>query len=324
MGAKKIDPLGWRQRLDFENLAKTFSRQNHLENYSRSVLVKTHVQVYRTSSSSDDEDEDIPKSCGKYAISWIEGILKSALKCLGGRGSFKMNNIFEIVTRASCLLKCTLQEEGTIGDDGILDDVAAALYFEDSFDEPVKDISVPLLQSCFSLADDFNPKDYWCKSYLPFIECCLGSILKGFIPYVGDCIANPIIGILFSSIKYLTPDSPKLAESMEEVRSAMRRKTRIKCLNTNCTRMYEYKKVNGTNAVVLYNENMEVLLVESKKSFLHQATSEYDNDLDDPEFAPKSCDTYAFLWVKGIVKSLLKLVTSKCMWFIFTFDYLIS
>ncbi|CAL8084849.1 unnamed protein product [Orchesella dallaii] len=224
-------------------------------------------QVYQTSSSSDDdEDEDIPKSCGKYAISWIEGILKSTLKCLGGRGSFKMNNIFELVTRASCLLKCTLQEEGAIGDDGILDDVGSALYFEDTFDGPVKDISVPLLQSCFALAEDFNPKEYWCKSYLPFIECCLGAILKGFIPYVGDCIAHPIIGILFSSIKYLTPDSPKVAEAMEEVRSAMQRKTRIKCLNTNCTRMYEYKKVNGTNAVILYNENMEVLSVESKKT----------------------------------------------------------
>jgi len=93
----------------------------------------------------------------------------------------------------------------------------------------------------------------------------LRAILKGFIPYVGDCVANPVLGILFSSIKYLAPDSPALTDTMDEMKRAMRKKNQFKCLNTNCTKLYEYKKVNGTNAVVLYNKDLELISVETRQ-----------------------------------------------------------
>jgi len=57
----------------------------------------------QANAQDDDSDEeaDRPKSCAKYAIKWILGIVNSTLKCLGGRSTFKLNSIFELATRAS-------------------------------------------------------------------------------------------------------------------------------------------------------------------------------------------------------------------------------
>ncbi|CAL8075232.1 unnamed protein product [Orchesella dallaii] len=225
------------------------------------------VAFCKPQDDEEEEDEEVPKDCVHYIAGFVFGILNSTLKCLGGRSTFKMNNIFELATRASCLLKCTLQEEGILSlEDGRLDDIGAAFYFEETFAEQVREISLPEVQSCFALAESFQPKEYWCKTYLPFIECSIRAILKGLIPYGADCVVNPVIGILFSVLKYIAPDSPKVSESMDDLRRMMAKKNQYKCLDANCTRMYEYKKVNGSQAVVLYNKDMEVLSVDTRKS----------------------------------------------------------
>lgn len=65
---------------------------------------------------------------------------------------FIFSNLFLNVF-LQCLLKCTLQEEGIVSlETGMLDDIGAAFYFEETFAQEVRDIALPIAQGCFALA----------------------------------------------------------------------------------------------------------------------------------------------------------------------------
>lgn len=53
---------------------------------------------------------------------------------------------------------------------------------------------------------------------------------------------------------------------MEELRRSVTNKTQIKCFDKDCSKMYEYKKINGTQSVVMYNKDMEVISVDNRKT----------------------------------------------------------
>ncbi len=53
---------------------------------------------------------------------------------------------------------------------------------------------------------------------------------------------------------------------MEELRRSVANKTQIKCFDKDCSKLYEYKKINGTQSVVTYNKDMEIISIDNRKT----------------------------------------------------------
>jgi hypothetical protein len=114
--------------------------------------------------------------------------------------------------------------------------------------------------------EEFNPKEYWCKSYANFAECTLKAVVQSQLPYSLNCFTNPLIATVLSALKFIAPDSPVQEVGEDLKRLYQKQLLAPKCFNKNCTTKYKIEKnKNGTTTLVLYDKNMTELSRTLKK-----------------------------------------------------------
>lgn len=104
----------------------------------------------------------------------------------------------------------------------------------------------------------FDNRDYWCKTYQPFIACVLKALIAQLLPYSLNCYVSPGLASVLDILKNIAPD-PVLQADAREARRRMTRQKTIFCYNKECSKKYKIEKSNGTSTFILYDRNMTVL-----------------------------------------------------------------
>ncbi|XP_021944893.1 uncharacterized protein LOC110843203 [Folsomia candida] len=133
----------------------------------------------------------VEKSCQKWIFDLLSIVFDAVGPCLAN--SFKIQNLGEVVTRLFCFVKCLLSELALIDEEGALDQVAAAIFFGENFPESLRNEIIPKAEPCFKLAEVFNGKEYYCKSYAAFSQCAGTVVIQAMTPYVIGCFGAPFI-----------------------------------------------------------------------------------------------------------------------------------
>jgi len=114
-------------------------------------------------------------------------------------------------------VKCLLTELGLLGEDGQLDQLAAAIFFGENFPTALRNKIVEGADPCFKLAAQFNNNEYYCRSYAAFTQCVGTLVIQNMVPYVIGCFGSPFIAAgLNVAFGFLTSVTPMGRRMMEE------------------------------------------------------------------------------------------------------------
>lgn len=148
--------------------------------------------------------------------------------------------------------------------------------FVENFSSEVQQGLLPNVQGCFGFSgttemrliirfktlnpnhifpEQLNDKDYFCKTYEPFISCLVKALIAQVLPYSINCYVGPGLAIVLDVLKHLAPD-PVLQSDANELSRRLRRPKPVLCYNKDCTQFYKIEKSNGTSTFILFDKNM--------------------------------------------------------------------